>query len=107
MQMAAVTTRSATRSPFGSVIIRSVRSGPAPVTPVSTSLPVTSRSMAFVVVTMGVMVVSLEPLPPATPSSGLFGSMPWYCRMRTSGYVAAWLNVTVTLLVREPLMLAA
>src|SRR5262249_11344035 len=73
---AAVTTRSAAMSPFGSVIIRWVRSGPGPVTPVWTSLPVTSRSLALVVVTVGAALVWLLPVAPAATSTGLLGSMP-------------------------------
>jgi hypothetical protein len=66
------------------------------------SAPKTS-SLAPVVVAAPLLALVLFPLAPAVTSSVV---TPRYSRMRTSGYAAAWLKVTVTVLV-APAMFAA
>ena len=93
---AAVTLRSWTRSPSGSVIVRLVHPDPAPRVYEVTMFAETSRSEALVVVTASVLLVELLPDRPEVTSTGFAGSIPAYSRMRTSAHVAAVLNVTVT-----------
>src|SRR6187401_516499 len=59
----ASTTRSSAMSPFGLVIPRDVKPVPAAVVHVATLFPATSRSRAFVVVTAGVALLLVEPVP--------------------------------------------
>jgi len=50
----------------------------------------------LVVVAEPLLLVVLLPLLAAVTSTGLFGSAPWYSRMRMSGYSAGLENDTVT-----------
>ena len=63
---------------------------------------------SFAEVVVAPPLLALAPLPAAAAvtSSGLVGSNPLYSRMRTSGYAAAWLNVTVTVLPPAAMFLA-
>jgi hypothetical protein len=99
---AAVTTLSSARSESGEVMIRDVNPVPAFEAVATVSAPKIS-SFAAVVVAAPLFAVPLFPLAPAVTSSVL---TPRYSRMRMSGYAAAWLNVTVTVLL-PPTMLAA
>jgi hypothetical protein len=85
------------------VIIRDVNPLPAPVTVVATVAAPKSNSFAVVVAAVPLFAVPLFPLAPAVTSTAL---TPWYSSIRTSGYCATWLNVTVTVLL-PPLMFAA
>ena len=60
-------------------------------------------NVALVVVAEPLLEVALLPLDPAVTSTVV---TPRYSRMRTSGYVAAWLNVTVIVLL-PPTMFGA
>ncbi len=63
----------------------------------SSILPETSTAFAPVVVTDPVLSAVPEvPVPDDAPSKGLAVSAPLYSAIRTSGYGAAVLNVTVT-----------
>jgi hypothetical protein len=98
-----VTTLSSARSPSGEVMIRAVNPLPAVLFVVATMFAPKINSLALVVVAAPLFALVLLPLAPAVTSSVV---TPRYSRMRTSGYAAAWLNVTVTVLL--PLaMLAA
>ena len=99
---AAVTTLSSARSPSGEVTIREVNPLPT-LDVVPTVLAPKISSFAAVVVAAPLLAVALFPLAPAVTSNVL---TPLYSRIRTSGYVAAWLNVTVTVLL-PPTMFAA
>ena len=55
------------------------------------------RSVALVVVAEPLLLVALLPLLEAVTSTGLFGSVPLYSRIRMSGYAATAEKVTVTL----------
>jgi len=85
------------------VIIRDVNPLPAPVTIDLTVAAPKINSFAVVVVAGPLFAVPLFPLAPAVTSTAL---TPWYSRIRTSGYSAVWLNITVTVLL-PPLMFAA
>src|SRR5215472_2763422 len=85
-------------SPSGYVSNRVVKLAPGPLVNVCTMLVPNSRSVAFVVVTVPLLLVALLPLLAAVTSTGLLGSAPLYSRIRTSGYAAALEKVTVTLL---------
>jgi hypothetical protein len=61
------------------------------------------NSLALVVVAAPLFALALLPTAPAVTSSVVTAL---YSSIRTSGYTAAWLNVTVTVL-PPPLMLAA
>src|SRR5580658_7887717 len=100
---AAVTILSSARSPSGDVMMREVK--PLPVAPfsVATVLAPKINSFALVVVAAPLLAAVLLPLAPAVTSSAV---TPLYSRIRMSGYAAAWLNVTVTVLL-PPTMLAA
>ena len=89
-------------SPFGDVIIRDVNPLPAAVVVVATMSAPKISSLADVVVAAPLLAVALLPLAPAVTSSD---ANPRYSRMRTSGNAAAWLKVTVTVLL-PPAMFA-
>src|SRR5205807_9327495 len=69
--------------------------------PISTTLAANSRSVAFVVNTAAVVLAVPDPVPVAIASTGAVRSAPAYSRIRTSGYEAAPLKVTVTVLRSE------
>jgi hypothetical protein len=92
---AAVTTLSSAISPSGEVMIREVNPLPAPAVSVDTVFAPKISSLALLVVAAPLLALALFPLAPAVISSAV---TPRYSRMRTSGYAAAWLNVTVTVL---------
>ena len=100
---AAVTILSSARSPSGAVMIRDVNPLPAVPFSVATVLAPKINSLATVVVAAPLLAVVLLPLAPAVTSSAV---TPLYSKIRTSGYAAAWLNVTVTVLL-PPTMFAA
>ena len=85
-------------SPSGLVSIRWVKPLPAPVVIVETMLAPTSRSVAFLVVTVPLLLAALLPSAPTATSSALTGSIPLYSIIRMSGQMAALLKVTVTAL---------
>jgi hypothetical protein len=85
------------------VIIRAVYPLPAASFPVATVFAPKINSLALVVVAVPLLALALLPLVPAVTSNPV---TPRYSRMRTSGYAAAWLNVTVTVLL-PPAMFAA
>ena len=89
-------------SPSG-VMMREVKPLPAAPVVVWTILAAKISSLAFVVVAAPLLDVALLPLAPAVTSSAV---TPLYSRMRTSGNTAAWLKVTVTVLL-PPVMLGA
>src|ERR1700751_3940329 len=92
---AAVVSASSAISPSGSVRSRSVKLLPAPLVQVRTQLAPTRRSVAFVVVTVPLLLVALLPAAAATTSTGVPVSIPLYSKIRTSGDVAGVLKVTV------------
>ncbi len=92
----AVTPRSWTRSPSGSVIVRFVHPDPADFVYEVTMLAEKSRSEALVVVTASVLLVAPLPDRPEVTSIGFAGSIPEYSTMRMSAHVAAVLKVTIT-----------
>ena len=92
---AVVTILSSAMSPSGVVITRDVKPVPTFVVVVATVSAPKINSLALVVITAPLFAAVLLPLAPATTSSVV---TPLYSRTRTSGYVAAWLNVTVTVL---------
>jgi hypothetical protein len=100
---AVVTTSSSAISPSGEVMIRDVNPLPPLEVCVATVFAPKMSSFATVVVAAPLFVVALFPLAPAVTSSVL---TPRYSRTRMSGYTAAWLNVTVTVLL-PPTMFAA
>jgi hypothetical protein len=100
---AAVTTLSSARSESGFVMIREVKPVPAAAFPVATMLAQKINSFALVVVADPLLALALLPLAPAVTSSVV---IPRYSNTRTSGNAAAWLNVTVTVLL-PPTILAA
>ena len=63
---------------------------------VATRLAPTSRSVALVVTVGPLLLVALLPTAAALMSTGVVESMPLYSTMRTSGYLAAGENATVT-----------
>src|SRR5690348_2396471 len=83
-------------SPSGDVISRLVNPEPAPAVTVLTTLAANSRSVGFVVVAAPLLEVALLPVLAAAMSTGLFGSVPLYSRIRMSGNAAAAENLTVT-----------
>jgi len=100
---AVVTTLSSAMSPSGEVMIRDVNPLPAAPVSVATMFAPKINSLALVVVAEPLLAAVLFPLAPTVTSSVV---TPRYSRMRTSGYAAAWLNVTVTVLL-PPAMFAA
>jgi hypothetical protein len=100
---AAVTTLSSAMSPFGLVRIRVVYPLPAAPTSVDTVPAPKINSFALVVVAAPLFAAVLFPAAPAVTSNPV---TPWYSKILTSGNDAAWLNVTVTVLL-PPTMLAA
>jgi hypothetical protein len=84
-------------------MIRAVN--PLPTVPftVDTVLAPKINSLALVVVAAPLLAAVLLPLAPAVTSSAV---TPRYSRIRTSGKGAAWLNVTVTVLL-PPTMFGA
>ena len=92
---AVVTTLSSAMSPSGEVITRVVNPLPAAAVSVYTMFAPKINSLALVVVAEPLFVVALFPLAPAFASSVV---TPRYSKIRTSGYAAGWLNVTVTVL---------
>jgi hypothetical protein len=100
---AVVTNLSSAMSPSGDVIIRDVNPLPAPAVTVAIVFAPKINSLALVVVAEPLFVMALLPLAPALASSVV---TPRYSRILTSGYAAAWLNVTVTVLL-PPTMFAA
>jgi hypothetical protein len=99
---AVVTTLSSAISP-SEVMIREVNPLPAAPVVVNTVFAPKISSLALVVVAEPLLALVPLPLAPAVTSSVV---TPRYSSIRTSGYTAAWLNVTVTVL-PPPLMLAA
>jgi hypothetical protein len=73
---------------------------------VVTILPATNTSEALVVVIAPEELVVLLPLAPIPTSKGLDGSRPLYSRIRTSGYAAGPLKVTVTVFEPAAMFLA-
>jgi hypothetical protein len=100
---AVVTTLSSARSLSGEVMIRAVNPLPAAPVSVDTMFAPKINSFALVVVAAPLFAAVLFPLAPAVTSSAV---TPRYSRIRISGNAAAWLNVTVTVLL-PPAMLAA
>src|SRR5260370_27938971 len=100
---AVVTTLSSAMSPSGEEIIRDVNPVPALPVKVATMFAPKINSLALVVVAAPLLDVALFPLAPTFASSVV---TPRYSRIRTSGKAAAWLNVTVTVLL-PPTMFAA
>jgi hypothetical protein len=100
---AAVTILSSARSLSGDVMMRDVNPLPAAPVSVATMSAPKINSFALVVVAAPLLAAALLPLAPAVTSSAV---TPRYSRMRTSGYAAAWLNVTVTVLL-PPTMFGA
>ena len=98
---AVVTISSSAMSPSGFVMIRDVNPLPAALVVVATMFAPKINSLALVVVAAPLFAVVPLPLAPAVTSTVV---TPWYSRMRTSGYAAGWLNVTVTVLL-PPAML--
>jgi hypothetical protein len=92
---AVVTILSSAISPFGVVMMRDVKPLPAAFVSVATISAPKISSFALVVVAAPLLALVLLPLAPAVTSSAV---TPRYSRMRTSGYDAAWLKVTVTVL---------
>jgi len=92
---APVTILSSAMSPFGVVIIRDVNPVPAAPFSVDTVFAPKISSFATVVVAAPLLAAVLFPVAPAVTSSVV---TPRYSNIRTSGYAAAWLNVTVTVL---------
>jgi hypothetical protein len=84
---------SSARSLSGEVTIRDVNPVPAAFVVVVIVSAAKISSFALVVVAAPLLALALLPLAPAVTSSVV---TPLYSRIRTSGYVAAWLNVTVT-----------
>ena len=64
------------------------------------------NSLADVVVAAPLLALVLVPAAPAVTSSGLLVSSPLYSSTRTSTNAAAWLNVTVTVLLPPAMFLA-
>src|SRR2546425_477695 len=95
---AAGPSESPTRSPLGALTTPAVYPPPRAVVDVVTTLAPIRRSFAYVVATGPLSVVALLPDAPAAASRGAFASIPLYSKIRTSGLVAAVLNVTVTAL---------
>jgi hypothetical protein len=91
---AVVTTLSSAMSPSG-VIIRDVNPLPAAPVKVKTVFAPKINSLGLAVVAGPLFAAVLFPLAPAFASSVV---TPRYSRIRTSGYAAAWLNCTVTVL---------
>src|SRR5712692_3652791 len=100
---ATVTTLSSAMSPSGDVMIRDVNPVPAAAVTVAIVFAPKINSLALVVVAAPLLAAVLFPTAPTFASSVV---TPRYSRMRTSGKAAAWLNVTVTVLL-PPAMFAA
>jgi hypothetical protein len=94
-------------SPSGLVIMRLVKLAPGPLVAVATTLPATSSTLATDVVSDPLLLVALEPEPATAVCNGAVGSRPRYSRIRTSGYTAAALKRTVTVLPAPPVMFFA
>jgi hypothetical protein len=101
---AVVTILSSARSLSGVVTTLDVKPLPAAFVDVATVLAPKINSLELLVVAAPLFGLVLFPLAPAATSSAV---TPRYSRMRTSGDTAAWLNVTVTLLLLTPAMFAA
>ena len=99
---AVVTTLSSAMSPSGDVITRVVNPLPAAAVPVYTMFAPKISSLALVVVAEPLFAAVPLPLAPAVTSNVV---TPRYSSMRTSGYAAAWLNVTVTVLLPPTMLL--
>jgi hypothetical protein len=100
---AVVTILSSARSPSGVVMMRAVNPVPAAAFPVATVFAPKINSLTLVVIAAPLLAEALFPLAPAVTSTAV---TPRYSRMRISGYAAAALNVTVTVLL-PPTMFAA
>jgi hypothetical protein len=100
---AVVTILSSARSPSGVVMMRAVNPVPAVLFPVATVFAPKINSLALVVVAAPLLAEALFPLAPAFTSTAV---TPRYSRMQISGYAAAALNVTVTVLL-PPAMFGA
>ena len=100
---AAVTILSSARSLSGVVMMRAVNPLPAVLFSVNTVFAPKINSFALVVVAAPLFAAALFPLAPAVTSRAV---TPRYSRMRISGDAAAWLNVTVTVLL-PPAMFGA
>src|ERR1700758_2787293 len=99
---AVVATLSSATSPSGEVIIRDGNPVPAALVNVDTMFAPKINSLALVVVADPLFAAVPLPLAPAVTSTAV---TPWYSRMRTSGYTAGWLNVTVTVLLPPAILL--
>jgi hypothetical protein len=88
-------TLSSAISPSGEVMMREVNPLPAAPVKVNTMFAPKINSLALVVVAGPLLANVLFPLKPAVTSTAF---TPLYSKMRTSGNAAAWLNVTVTVL---------
>src|ERR1700722_19694921 len=82
-------------SASGLVNWRWVKPLPGPEVAVQATLAPTRRSIAFLVITVALVLVALLPVAVAQTSTGVSGSTPLYSRTRTSGEVGATLKVTV------------
>jgi hypothetical protein len=91
---AVVTILSSAKSP-SEVTMRAVNPLPAALFSVNIMVAPKINSLALVVVAAPLLAAVLFPLAPAVTSRAV---TPRYSRMRMSGYAAAWLNVTVTVL---------
>src|SRR5215510_1872203 len=83
-------------SPSGDVIPRDVYPVPAAVVIQVTVFAATIRSPGAVVVSAPLSLMVDVPVEAIAPSNGFVASTPRYSAIRTSGYVAAPLNATVT-----------
>ena len=63
-------------------------------------------SLAVVVLTVPLFAVAPDPAAPTALSSGVLASRPEYSSILTSGYAAALLNVTVTVVLPPAMFLA-
>lgn len=101
-----VTTLSSAISPSGFVMIRDPKPVPGPVNLPAVIPAPKINSIAAFVFTAGLLALLLLPAAPAVTSNGLDVSRPLYSSTRTSTYVAAWLKVTVTVLLPAAIFLA-
>jgi hypothetical protein len=92
---AVVTILSSAKSLSGEVMMREVKPVPAAAVWVLTKSAPKISSLALVVVAAPLLAAALFPVAPAVTSRVV---TPLYSRIRISGNVAAWLNVTVTVL---------
>ena len=85
-------------SPSRLVIMRLVKDAPGPLVVVATMLPATRSTFGIDTFRAPLLLLVPEPLEAVTACNGLTGSSPLYSSTRTSGYTAAALKRTVTML---------